>query len=212
MIFAGIGLIALLAGGYYGYDWFTTGRFMVSTDDAYVGGDIATISPKVPGYVPRSTSSPTRRVKAGDALVTLDDGDYTIARDQAQAAIDTAEADAQAHRRADRRRARPRVTQAEAQKAAAVAAQKNAELAQQRAKSLTASRWARRRRSTPPTRRSTRPTPTSPRPMRRSLRRIANVAVLQGQRAEAASGLKSRAARARQGQSRPGLHRAQGAL
>ena len=42
-----IALAALAAGGWYGYNWFTTGRFMVSTDDAYIGGDITTISPKV---------------------------------------------------------------------------------------------------------------------------------------------------------------------
>ena len=50
-IFAGIGLIALAAGGWYGSDYYFNGRFIVSTDDAYVGGDIATISPKLAGYV-----------------------------------------------------------------------------------------------------------------------------------------------------------------
>lgn len=40
-------VLALLAGGaWYGYEWWTNGRFMVSTDDAYIEGDIATISPK----------------------------------------------------------------------------------------------------------------------------------------------------------------------
>src|SRR3569833_4788039 len=38
LVFAAIGVIALLAGGYYGYEWFTTGRYMVSTDDVFVGG------------------------------------------------------------------------------------------------------------------------------------------------------------------------------
>jgi membrane fusion protein (multidrug efflux system) len=37
-------VLALLAGGgWYGYEWWTNGRFMVSTDDAYIEGDIATI-------------------------------------------------------------------------------------------------------------------------------------------------------------------------
>ena len=138
MIFAGVGLIALLAGGYYGYDWFTTGRFMVSTDDAYVGGDIATISSKLSGYVAQVNVVANQTVKQGDALVTLDAGDYKIARDQAQAQIDTANLtlsrfDAQITG------AQASLTQANAQKQALLAGQKNAQLAQQRASSLASS-------------------------------------------------------------------------
>jgi membrane fusion protein (multidrug efflux system) len=135
LVFAGIGVVALLAGGYYGYDWFTTGRYMVSTDDAYVGGDIATISSKLSGYVGTVNVVANQTVKAGDPLITLDDGDYKIARDQAQAQIDTAHLtlnriDAQITG------AEASLAQAKAQKLALVAAQKNAQLAQQRAESL----------------------------------------------------------------------------
>ena len=135
LVFAGIGVIALLAGGYYGYEWFTTGRYMVSTDDAYVGGDIATISSKLSGYVATVNVVANQTVKQGDALITLDDGDYKIARDQAQAQIDTAHLtlsriDAQITG------AEASVAQAHAQKLSLVAAQKNAQLAQQRAESL----------------------------------------------------------------------------
>jgi len=135
LVFAGIGVIALLAGGYYGYDWFTTGRYMVSTDDAYVGGDIATISSKLSGYVGTVNVVANQTVKAGDPLITLDDGDYKIARDQAQAQIDTAHLtlnriDAQITG------AEASVAQAHAQKLSLVAAQKNAQFAQQRAESL----------------------------------------------------------------------------
>ena len=135
LVFAGIGVIAMLAGGYYGYDWFTTGRYMVSTDDAYVGGDIATISSKLSGYVGTVNVVANQTVKAGDPLITLDDGDYKIARDQAQAQIDTAHLtlnriDAQITG------AEASLAQAKAQKLALVAGQKNAQLAQQRAESL----------------------------------------------------------------------------
>src|SRR3984885_13921627 len=51
LVFAGVGIIAVLAAAWWGYGYFTTGRFMVSTDDAYVEGDIATISSKLSGYV-----------------------------------------------------------------------------------------------------------------------------------------------------------------
>ncbi|SCB20157.1 MULTISPECIES: HlyD family secretion protein [Rhizobium] len=82
-------VLALAAGGWYGYDWWTTGRFMVSTDDAYIEGDIATIQPKVTGYVAKVNVVANQLVKAGDVLATLDDGDYKLALDQAQASYDT---------------------------------------------------------------------------------------------------------------------------
>lgn len=83
-------LLALLAGGgYYGYNWWTEGRFMVSTDDAYIGGDIAVISPKVTGYVKTVSISDNQHVKAGDVMVTLDDGDYRIALEQAKSQLAT---------------------------------------------------------------------------------------------------------------------------
>jgi membrane fusion protein (multidrug efflux system) len=50
----GLGAAALLATlgvAWYGYHWWTVGRFIESTDDAYVGGDITNIAPKVPGFI-----------------------------------------------------------------------------------------------------------------------------------------------------------------
>ena len=46
-------LVALFlsAGGYYGDYWWRFGRFLVTTDDAYVGAKSSTISPKVSGYI-----------------------------------------------------------------------------------------------------------------------------------------------------------------
>jgi membrane fusion protein (multidrug efflux system) len=83
-------VLALLAGGaWYGYQWWTEGRFMVSTDDAYIEGDIATISPKVTGYVAKVNVVANQQVKAGDVLATLDKGDYQNALDQAEAQIAT---------------------------------------------------------------------------------------------------------------------------
>ncbi len=65
------------------------GRFMVSTDDAYIHGDIAVISPKVSGYVAKVDIVANQQVKAGDPLVTLDDGDYRNALEQAEAQLAT---------------------------------------------------------------------------------------------------------------------------
>lgn len=130
-----LGLAALAAGGWYGYDWWTNGRFMVSTDDAYIEGDIATISPKVSGYVAKVDVVANQQVKAGDPLVTLDDGDYRIAAEQTEAQIATQKL-ALSRFDAQIAGAMASLAQAGAQKNALEATVRGAELAQKRASDL----------------------------------------------------------------------------
>jgi len=131
-------VLALLAGGgWYGYEWWTNGRFMVSTDDAYIEGDIATISPKVTGYVAKVNVVANQEVKAGDVLATLDNGDYQNALDQANAQIATEQLslsriDAQIEG------ARASLVQAQAQKTALEATVRGAEIKQKRQSDLQA--------------------------------------------------------------------------
>lgn len=129
-------LLALLgAAGWYGYNYWVDGRFMISTDDAYIQGDIATISPKVSGYIEKVNVTANQQVKAGDALVTLDAGDYKIAVDEAKAAIASARLSLD---RIDAQLigAEAGLKQAEAQQEANRAEQRGAQLAQTRAKEL----------------------------------------------------------------------------
>lgn len=130
-----LGLAALAAAGWYGYEWWTNGRFMVSTDDAYIEGDIATISPKVSGYVAKVDVVANQKVKAGDPLVTLDDGDYRIAAEQTEAQIATQKL-ALSRFDAQIAGAKASLAQAEAQKNALEATVRGAELAQKRASDL----------------------------------------------------------------------------
>ncbi|AIJ56305.1 hypothetical protein C086_02981 [Brucella abortus F6/05-3] len=67
-------LVAVAAIGalWYGYNWWTVGRFMVSTDDAYVQGDIASIAPKVTGYIENIPVAANQQVKAGARLAGVD--------------------------------------------------------------------------------------------------------------------------------------------
>ncbi len=132
-----LGLALLAAAGWYGYQWWTHGRFMISTDDAYIEGDIASISPKVSGYVAAVNVVANQKVKAGDPLVTLDDGDYRLAREQAEAQIATQRL---ALNRIDAQigGAKASLAQAEAQKAAYQAALGGAQVAEKRAKELNA--------------------------------------------------------------------------
>jgi membrane fusion protein, multidrug efflux system len=85
----GLGALAVLS---YGYRWVTSGRFFESTDDAYVGGDITVIAPKVAGFIERVAVTDNQRVQAGELLVKLDDRDYRAVLARAQAAVEAQQA------------------------------------------------------------------------------------------------------------------------
>jgi membrane fusion protein (multidrug efflux system) len=62
----GVSLLALAGAGYFGWQYWTVGRFQVSTDDAYVKADNTTISPKVSGYIRAVLVGDNEQVKAGE--------------------------------------------------------------------------------------------------------------------------------------------------
>jgi len=84
---------SVLGGGIEGTRYYETGRFMVSTDDAYLKADSTTIAPKVTGYIGEVLVDDNQRVEAGAVLARIDDRDYRTALAQAQADVDTANAD-----------------------------------------------------------------------------------------------------------------------
>jgi membrane fusion protein (multidrug efflux system) len=85
--------VALLSGAvWYGWDYWTVGRFLVSTDDAYVKADNTTIAPKVSGYLSAVLVGDNERVKAGQVLARIDDRDFVVALDQAKADVAAAKA------------------------------------------------------------------------------------------------------------------------
>lgn len=68
------------------------GRFIRSTDDAYVGGNITIVASKVSGYISRIEIRDNQLVKAGDIILSLDDRDYRAAVAQSQAKVSRSEA------------------------------------------------------------------------------------------------------------------------
>src|ERR1700760_4979289 len=68
LLLAGAAVIALAGASWYGYDYWTVGRFLVSTDDAYVKADNTTIAPKVSGYLREVLVGDNEHVKAGQVL------------------------------------------------------------------------------------------------------------------------------------------------
>ncbi len=87
VLLAGLGF-----GGYEAYRWFVEGRFIVSTDDAYVKANMSTIAAKVSGYVETVPIVNNQAVTRGQVLATIDDGDYRNAVEAAEARIATQEA------------------------------------------------------------------------------------------------------------------------
>ncbi len=130
-----LGLAALAVAGWYGYDYWTVGRFMVSTDDAYVQGDIASIAPKVTGYIANIPVSANQRIKENDVIFQLDDGDYRIALDEAEAKLAT-QKETLNRILAQTEAARATLQQAQAQKLANAAVLTNAQATLTRVKQL----------------------------------------------------------------------------
>ncbi|MFB6447689.1 HlyD family secretion protein [Bradyrhizobium tunisiense] len=92
---AAIGLalaLGVAAAGHYGYDYLTTGRYLESTDDAYVKADSTIIAPKVSGYIAKVLVGDNEKVRAGQALAKIDDRDFKAALDQAEADVAAGEA------------------------------------------------------------------------------------------------------------------------
>ncbi|HYZ41763.1 MAG TPA: HlyD family secretion protein [Stellaceae bacterium] len=84
---AGLALAITLGGLGYGRYWWTTARFIETTDDAYVGGDVTTLSPHVGGFVSKILVGDNQFVKAGQLVITLDDRDYKAALAHAEAVV-----------------------------------------------------------------------------------------------------------------------------
>ncbi|ANK84867.1 MULTISPECIES: HlyD family secretion protein [Rhizobium] len=76
----------------FGYRYWTVGRFIESTDDAYVKADYTTVAPKVAGYIKQVLVNDNDVVKSGQVLARIDDRDFQAALSQARADVKAAEA------------------------------------------------------------------------------------------------------------------------
>ena len=85
-------LAGTAAGAYYGHDYWTTGRYLESTDDAYVKADSTIVAPKVPGYIAQVLAGDNQKVAAGQLLARIDDRDFKAALDQARADVTASDA------------------------------------------------------------------------------------------------------------------------
>jgi len=85
---AGLAAVGLAAGIHY----YLYAISHESTDDAFIDGHIIAVSPRVPGHVAKVYVTDNQQVAAGDLLVELDARDFQARLDEAQAALNAAEA------------------------------------------------------------------------------------------------------------------------
>ncbi|WP_228880892.1 HlyD family secretion protein [Paraburkholderia saeva] len=82
-------LVVLVAAGSY---WFFAGRFVETTDDAYIGGDVTVMAPKVNGFVTDVMVKDNEHVHVNQVLIRLDARDYDARLAQADAEVESAKA------------------------------------------------------------------------------------------------------------------------
>lgn len=92
LLMTGVAIAALAGAAWYGWDYWTVGQYLVSTDDAYVQADNTTIAPKVSGYLDRVLVNDNERVRAGQVLARIDERDFKVALEQAKADVAAARA------------------------------------------------------------------------------------------------------------------------
>jgi len=87
ILIIGVVSLFLLAGAGYAAWYLIHGRYHETTDDAYVGGNLVQITAQVAGTVVSIHADDTDYVKAGQALVRLDQADAQVMVAQAEAQL-----------------------------------------------------------------------------------------------------------------------------
>jgi membrane fusion protein (multidrug efflux system) len=114
VLLAAVLLAVVVIGGLWAADWWFVGRFIESTDDAYLQADSVTVAPKVSGYIVQVYVADNQTVSAGAPLVRLDSRHYQAALDQLTATTAARKADI-ARAEADLLLQRANIAQARAQ-------------------------------------------------------------------------------------------------
>lgn len=83
----GIAAVVALGAAAWGAWYALVGSHVISTDNAYVGADTASVTPMIAAQVASVEVSDTQVVKAGQVLVRLDDADARIALAEAEAEL-----------------------------------------------------------------------------------------------------------------------------
>jgi membrane fusion protein, multidrug efflux system len=91
-VVSAIGAILLAAALGGGYLYVDQARHFQSTDDAFIAARQYSLAPKVSGYLTAVPVTDNEHVAAGDVIARIDDRDYRIALEQAEAQVAAAQA------------------------------------------------------------------------------------------------------------------------
>ncbi|MFI5133102.1 MAG: HlyD family secretion protein [Chitinophagales bacterium] len=91
-VFMIILILLIVGGGWFGFSKYQHSLHHEETDDAQVSADILPVIPRVSGYVSAIPVNDNQQVKKGDTLMILDDRDYKIKLEEAEAALSIAKA------------------------------------------------------------------------------------------------------------------------
>ncbi|MEO6894538.1 MAG: HlyD family secretion protein [Ginsengibacter sp.] len=97
-VFLIILIVMIIGGGWFGISKYIYAKHHEETDDAQVEADIIPVIPRVSGYVEEVRVKDNEMVTKGDTLIILDNRDYKILVDQAEAALATAKSNVAASR------------------------------------------------------------------------------------------------------------------
>jgi membrane fusion protein (multidrug efflux system) len=92
LVLTGVGVLLAIAAASYSVHYVLVGRFLVSTDDAYVRANNTTLGARVSGHIAAIIPGDNVLVRSGDVVFRIDDGDYRIAVDAARTKIATQQA------------------------------------------------------------------------------------------------------------------------
>lgn len=85
-------LLSIVVGGFFAH-WLLIGRFIESTDNAYVQGEITRVSSQLSARVTKVLVSDNQHVQQGDLLMELEPEDFRLAIQRARAALASHEAE-----------------------------------------------------------------------------------------------------------------------
>ena len=83
--------LLVIGGTSFGISKYIHGQHHEDTDDAQVSADISPVIPRVAGYVMEVKAKDNQRVKKGDPLLILDNRDYQLKVEEAEAALKIAQ-------------------------------------------------------------------------------------------------------------------------
>jgi membrane fusion protein (multidrug efflux system) len=89
----GAAVLALAAGAYWLQGWWTHGRFIETTNNAYLQADTVVVAPKIAGYVTAVAVADNQVVRRGQVLARIDSAQYQAAYDMAGAELAQRQAD-----------------------------------------------------------------------------------------------------------------------